>query len=431
MTAGAATASSGVISTWRQAPRAARALIVGTFVSRMAGFLQIFIVLYLTARGFPAAAAAGALTAYGAGNIAGLVAGGWLADRLGVRRAIMMSMAASAVLLLSILELTAYPAIVLAVGTVGAVTQVYRPAAAELLSVVTPPDRRTMIFSMQQLALNIGATTAPLVGVVFIGISYRLLFVGEASAALIYVLIAALVLPPDKPRAARAAAGTPPVPDPALADPGRRARTGYLAVLSDTRYLAFLAAMLLTAAVYAQYLSTLPLFLRSRGLPTALYGGLLALNSVVVIAGQLPVTRVVQHWQARTVVVTGVLLTGAGMLLYGPRWGLAGLVIATLSWSAAECVATPTTFFSYPARAAPAGLRGRYIGLSQASFQVGYAAGPVLGVLMWRHAGTAVWWACGAVSVAAALVAAGGIPVTRGRHAATGIRRTAKERQHA
>ncbi|HEY1620894.1 MAG TPA: MFS transporter [Streptosporangiaceae bacterium] len=429
MTAEAAPASSGVISTWRQAPRAARALIVGAFVSRMAGFLQIFIVLYLTARGFPPAAAAGALTAYGAGNIAGLVAGGWLADRLGVRRAIMASMAASAVLLLSILELTAYPAIVLAVGTVGAVTQVYRPAAAELLSVVTPPDRQTMIFSMQQLALNIGATTAPLLGVVFIGISYRLLFVGEASAALIYVLIAAVVLPPDKPRAARAAAA---VPGPALAGSGRRARTGYLAVLSDTRYLAFLAAMLLTAVVYAQYLSTLPLFLRSRGLPTALYGGLLALNSVVVIAGQLPVTRVVQHWQARTVVVTGVLLTGAGMCLYGPRWGAAGLVIATLSWSSAECVATPTTFFSYPARAAPAGLRGRYIGLSQASFQVGYAAGPVLGVLMWRHAGTDVWWACGAVSVAAALIAAGGVPVTRGRHAAAGIRRaTSKERQHA
>jgi MFS family permease len=274
-----------------------------------------------------------------------------------------------------------------------------------------------MIFSMQQLALNIGATTAPLIGVVFIGISYRLLFVGEASAALIYVLIAAVVLPPDKPRAARAAAGTTAVPDPALAGSGRRARTGYVAVLSDTRYLAFLTAMLLTAVVYAQYLSTLPLYLRERGLPTALYGGLLALNSIVVIVGQLPVTKVVQRWQPRTVIVTGALMTGGGMALYGPTWGVAGLAIATLSWSVAECVGTPTAFFSYPAQAAPDGLRGRYIGMSQAFFQVGYAVGPVLGVLLWRHAGTAVWWWCGALSLAAALIAAGGVPVARGRQA--------------
>jgi predicted MFS family arabinose efflux permease len=404
--------SAGAAATWRQAPGAAKALIIGTFINRMAGFLQIFVVLYLTARGFPAAQAAGALSIYGAGVIAGLLAGGWFADRLGVRQTIVISMAGSALLLLTVLYLSSYLAIVAAVGLVGAVSQAYRPAAAEMLSLITPPDRQVMIFSMQQLALNVGATSAPLLGIVLISVSYRLLFWGEAAAALGYAVIAAIVLPPARVgkharRGWHVAQAGDAGPD-ADAGDGQRAR-GYLAVLTDWRYLVFLSAMGINAAVYAQYISTLPLFLRHRGLPTAVYGALLAFNSILVIAGQLPVTKVVQRWQPRTVAACGVLMIGGGMTLYAPAWGLAGLALATLTWSVAECVATPTMFFAYPARAAPAGLRGRYIGASQASFHLGYAAGPALGVLVWHQAGGAVWLWCGLGGVIAMLAALAGV----------------------
>lgn len=403
-------AGGGAIRAWRQAPRTAKALIIGTFVNRMAGFLQIFIVLYLTAKGFTAAAAAGALSAYGVGICVGLLAGGSLADRLGVKQTIIMSMAGSAVLLIAIAYLDFYPAIVGAVGLVGAVSQAYRPAAAGMLSVVTPAERQVVIFSMQQLALNVGATTAPLLGVVVIDVSYRLLFWGEAIAAIAYAIIAAVVLP----RHALAPAGQSPA---AHVEDHRHG--GYLSVLADRRYLIFLFAMLLNAVIYAQYLSTLPLFLRQRGLPTAVYGTLLAFNSLIVIVGQLPTTSLVKRWPPYTLAVTGIMLTGIGMSLYAPVWGLAGLAVATLAWSVAECVATPTMFFAYPARAAPPGMRARYIGASQAAFQVGYAVGPAAGVLVWRHAGTAVWWLCGLVSIVASAAAVRGMRAASQRSADT------------
>lgn len=407
----------GAVRAWRQAPTAAKALIAGTLISRLAGFLQIFVVLYLTARGFSPAAAAGALTAYGAGTCAGLLAGGSLSDRLGVRRTIIVSMAGSAALLIAIAYLGSYPAIVVTTGLAGAVSQAYRPAAAGMLSMVTPADRQVMIFSMQQLALNVGATAAPLLGILFIEISYRLLFWGEATAALSYAVIAAIVLPRQPARQpghgshGRPAAGASG--QQGTRDDSSRPR-GYLGVLADWRYLVFLCAMLINAVVYAQYISTLPLFLRQRGLAAAVYGGLLAFNSVVVIVGQLPVTSVVQRYQPRVIAVTGIVLTGAGMTLYAPRWGLPGLVIATLAWSIAECVSTPTMFYSYPAQAAPAGLRARYIGASQASFQVGYALGPTLGVLVWHRAGSTVWWLCGALSIAGAIAALNGVRTAAG-----------------
>jgi MFS family permease len=270
------------------------------------------------------------------------------------------------------------------------------------LSALTPADRQVMIGSMQQLALNVGATAAPLLGVLLINVSYRLLFYGEAAAALVYAIVAATLLP----RRSDAI-------DAATAADRLTGKPSYLSVIADRRYLVFLAAVFVNALVYAQYVSTLPLFLRDHGQPTSTYGALLALNSVVVIVGQLPATRLVEGWPARTAAVAGVLLTAVGMTLYGPWWGIAGLVVATLVWSVAECVGTPTVFFSYPVQAAPPLLRGRYLGSVQAIFAAGYAVGPSAGVAVWNASGNAVWWWCGvagAISVVAMWVA---IPVTR------------------
>src|SRR4030095_11583031 len=56
----------GVLATYRQTPLAAKPLPAGVFVSRLAGFLQIFLVLFLTHRGFSEGQAGLALGMYGA-----------------------------------------------------------------------------------------------------------------------------------------------------------------------------------------------------------------------------------------------------------------------------------------------------------------------------------------------------------------------------
>jgi predicted MFS family arabinose efflux permease len=235
--------------------------------------------------------------------------------------------------------------------------------------------------------------------------SFRLLFYGEATAVLVYAVIAATLLPRDTVLPARredmskAAASTQ--------------RASYLAVLADRRYLVFLVAMFVVAMVYVQYLATLPLFLRRHGFSTSVFGALLALNSFVVIVGQLPVTRVVQHWQARSAAVGGTLLISIGMAMYSPLWGLAGLVVATLVWSVAECVGTPTLFYGYPVQAAPERLRGCYVGASQATFALGFAVGPPIGVAVWNRVGDAVWWWAGAAGLLAVVTAWRGIPLQR------------------
>jgi MFS transporter len=179
-------------------------------------------------------------------------------------------------------------------------------------------------------------------------------------------------------------------------------------VLADRRYLLFLVATFLNALVYVQYLGTLPLSTRADGYPVPVYGALVALNGLLVISSELPLTTVTQRWPAWVAGTAGIALTGLGLSLYGPGWGLAGLVLATVLWTFGEIVSGPT-MSAYPATAGPPALRGRYLGASHAVFGLGFALGPPVGVAIWNRLGDQAWWCCGAVAALAALAAVRGM----------------------
>lgn len=388
----------GVLATWREAPPAARALLLGIFVNRLGSFLQVFLVLFLTTRGFSAVQAGGALAVYTAGAVLGAIVGGSLNDLLGPRRTIVLSMAGGAALILAILYLDNYPALLVVVLLVGTVGGAYRPAASALLSELTPRDRQVMVFAMYRLAYNLGNTAAPLLGAALLSVSYDLLFWGEAIASLGYGLIALVALPR---RAPRAAAKAP-------AQEAEQPAGGYAAVLADRRYVLFLFALVVNAIVYVQYVSALPIAMRADGFGAGWFSLVVALNGAIVISCELLVTKVVQRWPMRLVVMSGFVLLGAGMTCYALPIGIAAYVIGTLIWSLAEIVAGPT-IFAYPAVASPDHLRGRYLGAANAMFGIGSAAGAVLGLAVWGLVGEAVWPICGAVCVLGLLAASAGM----------------------
>ncbi|MFC5180737.1 MFS transporter [Actinomadura harenae] len=394
----------GVWETWREAPVPVRAVIAGLLVNRLGTFVQVFLVLYLTHRGFSATQAGIGLGVYGAGTVLGLLVGGGLTDRIGSRLTIVLSMAGSAVLTLGVLYAPQYWTILVALALLGAVAQVYRPASANLLAEMVPDERQVMVFAMLRLAQNVGATAAPLFGSLLLAASYSLLFWGEAVAALVYAVIAYMTLPDGRSSAASEGGAADGAEEPAAEVPSG----GYLAVLGDVRYLLFLLAFLLNSLIYVQYLAVLPLAVKAAGHPTVVYGSLVALNGFIVIACELPLTKKTQSLPARAVGVAGLALLAGGLALYWVPLGIAALVLATVVWSMGEIVGGPT-MFAYPAKAAPDGLRGRYLGSAHAMFGLGSALGPVLGVELWHAVGRPVWLWCGAIGLVAVLAARAGM----------------------
>jgi MFS family permease len=407
------TQSGGVWATFRESPLAVKILLVGVFVSRLSGFLNIFVVLYLTARGYSAQQAALALGVYGAGTVVGVLVGGSLADRLGARRATVLSMTSAAVLTAALLYLPTYGLLLAAVGLVGLLGQIYRPASATLLSELTPDDRQVMIFAMYRFGMNVGAMAAPLLGFALYhldGQSYALLFWGEALIALAYALLAQATLP--------ARAGPGPV-EGATGAAEVAPAGGYLTVLRDTRFTLFLVGSFFMSALYVQYLSTLPLDIVASGLPIFWYTFAVSLNGFTVILLELLVTKVVQRWPMRLTVGLSVVLLGIGMAVYGLPLVPAVVIAGTLIWTAAEIVGAPSTF-AYPAVAGPPAARGRYIGSFQFMFGLGAAVGPMAGGILFARLGHGVWPLLASAAVVALALMVPGVRSSRDGSASAG-----------
>ncbi|MER7395553.1 MFS transporter [Streptomyces sp. NPDC000151] len=371
-----------VWGTFREAPLAVKTVLAGVLVNRLSGFLNIFLVLFLTAKGYSDGHTVIALGVYGAGAVVGSLIGGTLADRMGVRNATVVSMGSTSVLTAALLYLPDFTALLAAIALVSLGAQLFRPASATLLAELTSDHRQVMIFAMYRFGLNVGATAAPLVGYGLYnagGHEYTLLFWGEAAIALLYAVFARATLPA---RAQKPAATGP--------KDGARPSGGYRAVVRDRRYLLYLVAAFCHSAVYMQYLSTLPLYMKDAGLALFWYTFAVSLNGFIVIAFELLITKLSQEWPLKLTVGLGFALVGAGVAFYGLPIGPAAVIVGTLIWSLGEIIGGPAVF-AYPAKAGPEHLRSRYIGSFQFMFGLGTAVGPMLGSWLFLELGGLVW----------------------------------------
>ncbi len=388
----AAAGPAGAWQTLREAPTAVKAVLAGVLVNRLGSFFSTFLVLFLTERGLTGVQAGVALGGFGAGSLVGVLLGGSLADRVGARAATLVSMLGSGALLVSVLYVHALAPLLVVVTMVGVVGQLYRPAAATMLAELAPADRQVMTFALYRWSLNLGTTAAPLVAAGLIAHSYDLLFWVEAATAAGFAVIAAWALPRRARQAARSGDGG----------------AGYREVARDRRFLVYLAALLVNAVVYVQYVVTLPLMLHDHDAPTLWFSLVVALNGLVVIAFELPATKVVQTWPARRAAMLGFAMLGLGLAVYSAPLGLAVLLAGTLVWSLAEIVGGPT-MFAYPGLVAPAHLRGRYIALTQLMFGLGVAVGPVVGSYAYHLVGDPVWLCFAVASLAGLALARSGM----------------------
>ena len=379
----------GVLATLRGMPVVVRFLLVGVFVNQFGAFLQAFMVLYLVHRGFSSSQAGAALGLYGLGSVVGLLFGGVFTDRLGPRLTIIGAMLAAAVLVVSVSLISAYPLILAAVFAAGATAQSYRPAAAAMLAETTPAGRQTMVFAVNRMAINLGALGGPLVAAWLITVSWNLMFWFDGATSVAYALIAVFLLP----RRRRADAE----PDSSVERSAAARPTGYLTVLKDGRYRAYLFMIFANAVIYIQMMAVLPLAIKRAGHGTVVYSTLFSLSAGMIIAFELLITKVVQSWPPRIAVTGGFVLLGAGLVGFGLPGGVPVLVVAMVVATMGEMVGGPSVF-AWPARVAPADATGRYMGAAHSMFGLGQAVGPVLGVALWNGVHGQVWWWCGVVS---------------------------------
>ncbi|HEV2891440.1 MAG TPA: MFS transporter [Frankiaceae bacterium] len=378
----------------RDLPSAVWILLAGTLITRAGSFAVPFLTIYLhNERGLSLRAAGVAMAAWGAGGMVASVTGGSLADRLG-RKPVVVGSPLLGGLAIAALLLTQHPAMVVAVALVaGAVSESGRPAVSAMLTDLTPAERRIDAFALFRLVVNLGfAVGTGLGGLLITHIGFVRLFLADAATSWIYAVVALAFLRETKPvgLAARYESGTVP---------GGR---GFRAVVEDRLFRRFWVGSFVNALVFAQTMVTLPLVLTERGFSPAVYGGLISVNGLVIIATEFWISGRTRRFAAPRVMALGSLVLGGGYALVGAvGQSIPLLLAAVLVWTVGEMLGSPTGW-AYMSALAPPDLRGRYAGGLGLAWSLAFTIGPILGSAALEAGHGTLWLGTLALAVASA-----------------------------
>jgi MFS family permease len=373
-------------------------LCAGSFVNRFGSFVAVFLVLYLREKGYSIAEAGFVVSLYGAGNVMAAAVGGLVADRLGRRNAIAISMFSSAATLLALSqadEIVLIGALTILAGLTG---EMYRPASAALLTDLVPAGERLPAFALNRLAINLGFAAGPATAGLLADRSFTYLFVGDALTSIVFGALALAALP----EGVRTRRGE------------ERRGEGIRTIARDRAFLFFLVSSVLGAFVYFQANATFPLHVKDSGLSNADYGLLISLNGLAIVLLELPFTSITQRFPAIPTLAVGSILVGLGFALNAWAESLAALAFTVLIWTIGEIVYAPVAS-AYVADIAPVHLRGRYQGAWGLMWGLAFMLGPGLGALFFAWNGDAFWLFCGVLGVLSAGLLLAGSRTPRSR----------------
>ena len=370
----------------RALPRPAWILFAGSFLNRFGSFVITFLVLYVTRQGYSPTEAGFVVASYGIGSLPAAAFGGFLADKIGRRETIVLSMFGAAGAMLALSQAHSLTALFALSALSGLAAELYRPASGALLADLVPSERRVAAFGMYRLAINAGFAAGTAAAGFMAERSFTLLFVGDAVTSALFGIVVFFGLPKTR-------------------STGQTYEPGSLRVIvKDRRFAIFLVASLIAAFVYFQMEAGLPLYIRDNGLSYAAVGLLLAVNGVGCLVLELPVISITQRLRPRPVIALGIALTGIGFFLTQTAHSLLPLALTVMVWTLGEVISAPVAS-AYVADLAPAAMRGRYTGTHGMTFSLSFILAPAVGGWLYSLGPEVLFTACGILGlIGAALI---------------------------
>ncbi|MEV4435500.1 MFS transporter [Streptomyces sp. NPDC049555] len=374
-------------------------LWTSTLINRLGAFVATFLSLYLTIdRGYSASYAGLVAALHGLGGVVASLGAGVMADRLGRRPTMLVAQLATAASV-ALLGFVQHPLAIAAVAfLVGMASSASRPAVQAMMADIVPPEDRVRAFALNYWAINLGFAFSSLAAGVVASYSYLIGFLGEAALTLACALLVFWKLPESRPEQTAAAdaadTGAGGTPDERPVSLGT--------VLRDGRFMGVVGLSFLMAFIFMQHTVALPVAMGADGFSPGDYGAVIAVNGVLIVALQIPVTRFIEHGDPRRLLTVSALLAGCGFGLTAFAGSVGAYMLTVVVWTFAEIINSPTQM-SLVVRLSPAQGRGRYQGVYSLSWSVAALVAPLVGGTLIDHYGAEVLWAlCTAVGALAA-----------------------------
>jgi predicted MFS family arabinose efflux permease len=381
-------------------PREVWLLFATNLINRAGMMVLPFLVLYLTRElGFSLARAGSMLAIYGASAIVFGPIGGRLSDRIGALPVMRVSLIASGCVLLLFPLARSFAAVAAMTVLWAGCAEMYRPASLAAITHVVAPGERRQAFALNRLAINLGMSIGPALGGFLATVSFRAMFAVDAVTSLIAGAVLALT-------PWRAFSGVNSEAANRHGEP-----IGPATIHRDTLFLVFLGGVFLVGIVFFQHESALPLYLvQYLSLSPAFYGMLFTINTLLIVALEVPIVTATAHWPNTRSLTIGSMLFAIGFGALGVVASPAGVIATVVVWTFGEMLLFPA-MAAHMAEIAPENRRGVYMGAYSMSMSVALTVGPWMGTqLLGVFGPVTVWSVMFALGALAALLMVFSVP---------------------
>ncbi|MFI9629149.1 MDR family MFS transporter [Streptomyces sp. NPDC052042] len=386
-------------------------LWTSTLVNRLGAFVATFMALYLTLeRGYSASYAGLVAALHGLGGVVSALGAGVMTDRLGRRPTMLIAQTSTAVSVAVLGFMTEPVAIAAVAFVVGMASNASRPAVQAMMADIVRPEDRVRAFSLNYWAINLGFAVSS-AGAGFVAeYSYLAGFLGEAAMTLVCAVVVFAKVPesrpgpesgPGKAAASGRTAGGGAVSDRAGA--GRSGEVRLSTVLRDGRFMSVVGLSFVIALIFQQGYVGLPVAMGTDGFSSSDFGTAIAVNGVLIVVLQIPVTRFIEHRDPRRLLVVSSLLAGYGFGLTMFAGSVTVYALTICVWTVAEIVNSPIQT-GLVVRLSPTEGRGRYQGMYTMSWSAAALVAPLMsGQVIDRFGAQWLWGMCTVLGTGAAL----------------------------
>ncbi|MEH2415839.1 MDR family MFS transporter [Nostoc sp.] len=383
---------------------------IGRFFSEVGTGCTLFYapIFFVNQVGLSATSVGVALGSASISGIVGRIGGGSLADSAhwGRRRTLLLATAISASGSLVLATTNNFTILVIGSLISGLGIGFYWPAAEAVVADASEIDNRRETFAIARLADNLGLA----IGIVLAGFliaiigSYRWLFVIDAISFMVFFGVVYVGISETEQQQIGEAEKTEHF-------------ASWMAVLSDRRFLVYIAVNIFFTIYISQIHSTLPLYFKNfviksttEGFAQTTISVLFAWHLVFAIICQLPVTSLLKRCSHTLALTVSAILWAIGFGLIwvsgtAPSHNLVWVILALGVFAVAIVSYTPSAA-SLVTELAPENQRGVYFSINALCWAVGSFIGHPLGgwALDQPQIITNSYWLCFILSVAIAVV---------------------------
>ncbi|EJF99299.1 MDR family MFS transporter [Flavobacterium sp. F52] len=320
------------------------------------------------------------MVAFGFGSMLGSWLGGKLSDKIGFYKIMIFSLFTSGVSLFFVQYITTFWALCAAMFVLMTIADMFRPAMFVSLGAYAKPENRTRALTLVRLAVNLGFAAGPaLGGLIIMGMGYSGLFWVDGASCIISISIFALLVKEKKK---------------ATHDDKTESASDVKSVFHDKIFWVFLFVSFITAMIFFQLFTTLPLYHNEKfGLSEFQTGLLMTLNGLLIFSLEMPTVGFLERKafpKIRIIIVGSFVMASSFFLLLINFW--AGiLVVSMICISIGEVLTFPFSN-AFALSRAPRGQEGRYMALYTMSFSLAHIVSSKLGFEIITRCGYQINW---------------------------------------